>query len=378
MKIYYWAPFFSNVATINAVIRSAKSIVRYDKKSETKVTLIDAIGEWNNYGNLIKEEINIVKLNHINFINYIPKNSYIKSRISYLFIFFLNFFKLLKLINKDKPDYLIIHLMTSLPIMLSFFFNKKTKIILRISGLPKLNIFRYLLWKIFSKKLYMITCPTLGTFKYIDDLRIFEKKKLMILKDPIIDIKKFIKNKNELIDEKIKKKKFIVAIGRLTKQKNFLFLISCFYKIQKKFSEYSLIILGEGEERKKIENLILKYNISNKVHLLGYEKNVFKYLVNSKYFILSSLWEDPGFVLVEAGMANTIILSSDCPNGPKEIVENESFLYKSNNEKDLIKKFELIENMEKDKIFLQKIKIKKRLKDYTMFKHYKSLKKILN
>ena len=378
MKIYYWAPFFSNVATINAVIRSAKSIVRYDKKSETKVTLIDAIGEWNNYGNLIKEEINIVKLNHINFINYIPKNSYIKSRISYLFIFFLNFFKLLKLINKDKPDYLIIHLMTSLPIMLSFFFNKKTKIILRISGLPKLNIFRYLLWKIFSKKLYMITCPTLGTFKYIDDLRIFEKKKLMILKDPIIDIKKFIKNKNELIDEKIKKKKFIVAIGRLTKQKNFLFLISCFYKIQKKFSEYSLIILGEGEERKKIENLILKYNISNKVHLVGYEKNVFKYLVNSKYFILSSLWEDPGFVLVEAGMANTIILSSDCPNGPKEIVENESFLYKSNNEKDLIKKFELIENMEKDKIFLQKIKIKKRLKDYTMFKHYKSLKKILN
>ena len=244
--------------------------------------------------------------------------------------------------------------------------------------MPKLNIFRYLLWKIFSKKLYMITCPTLGTFKYIDDLRIFEKKKLMILKDPIIDIKKFIKNKNELIDEKIKKKKFIVAIGRLTKQKNFLFLISCFYKIQKKFSEYSLIILGEGEERKKIENLILKYNISNKVHLLGYEKNVFKYLVNSKYFILSSLWEDPGFVLVEAGMANTIILSSDCPNGPKEIVENENFLYKSNNEKDLIKKFELIENMEKDKIFLQKIKIKKRLKDYTMFKHYKSLKKILN
>ncbi len=378
MKIYYWAPFFSNVATINAVIRSAKSIVRYDKKSETKVTLIDAIGEWNNYGNVIKEEINIVKLNHINFINYIPKNSYIKSRISYLFIFFLNFFKLLKLINKDKPDYLIIHLMTSLPIMLSFFFNKKTKIILRISGLPKLNIFRYLLWKIFSKKLYMITCPTLGTFKYIDDLRIFEKKKLMILKDPIIDIKKFIKNKNELIDEKIKKKKFIVAIGRLTKQKNFLFLISCFYKIQKKFSEYSLIILGEGEERKKIENLILKYNISNKVHLLGYEKNVFKYLINSKYFILSSLWEDPGFVLVEAGMSNTIILSSDCPNGPKEIVENENFLYKSNNEKDLIKKFELIENMEKDKIFLQKIKIKKRLKDYTMFKHYKSLKKILN
>ena len=377
MKIYYWSPFFSNIATISAVIKSAESIIKYQKKTQTEVSLIDAIGEWENYKNKINKKINIIKLNRKNYINYIPKNSYIKSRISYIFIFFLNFFKLTKLVNQDKPDYLIIHLMTSLPIFLSFFFNKKTRIILRISGLPKLNFFRYALWKIFSKKLYKVTCPTLGTFEYLKKLNIFDESKLVILKDPVINVRRFANMKNELIDEKFKKKKIIVAIGRLTKQKNFLFLVSSFFKIQKKFSDFDLVILGDGEEKQEIKDLVLKLKISEKVHLKGHEDNVFKYLINSKYFILSSLWEDPGFVLIEAGISNTIILSSDCPNGPKEIVKNENFLYKTNDEDDLIKKFEIIENLEVQEIYNQKLKIKKRLRAYTMFQHYQSLKKIL-
>ena len=351
MKIYYWSPFFSNIATISAVIKSAESIIKYQKKTQMEVSLIDAIGEWENYKNKINNKINIIKLNNINYINYIPKNSYIKSRISYIFIFFLNFFKLTKLVNQDKPDYLIIHLMTSLPIFLSFFFNKKTRIILRISGLPKLNFFRYALWKIFSKKLYKVTCPTLGTFEYLKKLNIFDESKLVILKDPVINVRRFANMKNELIDEKFKKKKIIVAIGRLTKQKNFLFLVSSFFKIQKKFSDFDLVILGDGEEKQEIKDLVLKLKISEKVHLKGHEDNVFKYLINSKYFILSSLWEDPGFVLIEAGISNTIILSSDCPNGPKEIVKNENFLYKTNDEDDLIKKFEIIENFSVISIF---------------------------
>ena len=142
MKIYYWSPFFSHIATINAVIKSAESIIKYQKKKQMEVSLIDAIGEWENYKNKINKKINIIKLNRKNYINYIPKNSYIKSRISYIFIFFLNFFKLTKLVNQDKPDYLIIHLITSLPLFLLNFFKLQTQVILRISGFPKMYIFR--------------------------------------------------------------------------------------------------------------------------------------------------------------------------------------------------------------------------------------------
>ena len=67
-------------------------------------------------------------------------------------------------------------------------------------------------------------------------------------------------------------------------------------------------------------------------------------------FILPSLWEDPGFVLVEAGYMNLSILSSDCPNGPKELLDNQKngFLFKTNSLKSFIENFELIENSNKD------------------------------
>ena len=144
MKIYYWSPFFTNIATIKAVIRSADSLVKFSKKEKYNVSLIDAIGEWDKYENIINKKIKIIKLSKIKLINYIPKNSFLKSRLSYIIIFFWNFFKLKSLINNDKPEFLVIHLMTSLPIFLSLFLSKNTKIILRISGLPKINFIRHL------------------------------------------------------------------------------------------------------------------------------------------------------------------------------------------------------------------------------------------
>ena len=86
--------------------------------------------------------------------------------------------------------------------------------------------------------------------------------------------------------------------------------------------------------------MIISNNLENNITLLGYQKNVFKFLKNCKAFILSSLWEDPGFVLIEAMINDSLVLSSDCPNGPKEIVGNKNgILFQSNSEKDFILKF---------------------------------------
>ena len=150
MKIFYWSPFISKVATVSSVIRSAESIVKYSKKKNINIAIIDAIGEWKNYKKLINPKIEIISLNKKNFFEYLPKGSFVKSRFSYILIFVLTFFKLLKLINKEKPDYLITHLLTSLPIFLTLIIKSKTKIVLRISGMPKLNFIRYIFWKLFS------------------------------------------------------------------------------------------------------------------------------------------------------------------------------------------------------------------------------------
>ena len=382
MKIFYWSPFISKVATVLSVVKSAESILKYSKKKEEiNVALIDAIGEWKNYENKINPKIEIIKLNEINFLKYLPKGGFIKSRISYLFIFIFNFFKLRNLLNKKKPEYLIVHLMTSLPIFLSIMLKNKTNIILRISGHPKLNIIRYLFWKLFSKKIYKITCPTVATYKYLLQKNIFDKNKLSVLRDPAIILNEYSKKKFDRIEQsQFYKKKFIIGIGRLTKQKNFAFLILAFEKILKKYPDYILLILGDGEQKMKLIELINRLKIQDKVFLLGFQNNVYKYLLKADCFILSSLWEDPGFVLLEAGLSNTCVISSNCMNGPQEILSNgqNGFLFENNNLNDLLRKFDEFKKQDVSELNAKKKYLKKEIKKFTQFAHFNSLKKIIN
>jgi len=169
-----------------------------------------------------------------------------------------------------------------------------------------------------------------------------------------------------------------LGIGRLTKQKNFELLLNFFEKLIKRYPEYKLYILGEGDNKIMLNNIIDKYKLNTKIFLLGHQSNVFKYLKYADCFILSSLWEDPGFVLAEAGMMNTNIISSDCPNGPKEIICNEDFLFLNGSSSSLLQKFEIYKNKTTIELYNQKIKVKKRIKFYTSFHHFQKLNLILN
>jgi len=379
MKIFYWSPFFSNIATIKAVTRSAESLIKFPQNEKYKVSLIDAIGEWEQNKDIINNKISVIKLSNINLKNYLPKGGFLKSRISYLIIFFWNFFKLKNLINKEVPDFLIVHLMTSLPIFLSSFFNSKTKVILRISGLPKINIIRYLFWKIYAKKIYKVTCPTKKTYDFLVKKKIFDKQKIFVLSDPIINMKEFSLKKKEIYDFVSQiKQKYLISIGRLTKQKNFELLINFFYKLSDKYAKFELVIIGEGEDELKLKKLAKKLNIEKKIHFLGYQKNIFKYLKDAECFILTSLWEDPGFVIVEAALSNIPIISSNCPNGPEEIIEKNGYLFENNNLENLLKKFDEFLTANKDTIYKNKLTLKKRIKKFSMFQHYKKLNEIIN
>ena len=99
----------------------------------------------------------------------------------------------------------------------------------------------------------------------------------------------------------------------------------------------------------------------------------------SKCLVLTSLWEDPGFVLVEAGYNNCQVISSDCPNGPKEIINDDGgYLFKSNDSTSFINCVEKFLKDSQINKFSKKTKLKKRLKDFTFFSHSQILKKIIN
>ena len=374
--IYYWSPFLNKVATVKAVINSAKSMLQYTENFDCKI--LNGVGEFN----FLKNEANIEIINVANpkLIKFLPKYGFLQSRLSFITIFLCCFFPLRKILKDKEPEYLIIHLVSSLPLILLLLFNFNTKFILRISGLPKLNIFRKFLWKIIGKKIYKVTCPTQGTLNHILEKNVFNKEKVFLLHDPIINIKS-LNNQNKLdIDASLKDKKFILAIGRLTRQKNFLFLLSCFEDISKQYDDLNLVILGDGELMSSMKKFIKNKNLTNKVFLIGHRNNVQKYLKKCELFILSSLWEDPGFVLIEAIFSNTKILSSNCKNGPNEILNNGKFgcLFESNSKKSFLEKFYLLQKEDEKMILDKKILAKKNIFDFTMFRHQKNLLKIIN
>ena len=171
---------------------------------------------------------------------------------------------------------------------------------------------------------------------------------------------------------------YFLSVGRLTKQKNYSFLISEFHKHIEKNKKDILLIIGEGEEKQRLQNLINTFNLKNNIFLLGKKKNVYPYMKKARALILSSLWEEVGFVIVEAAFSNLFVISSDCPNGPREFLENGKggYLFKSDKENELANKLQYFNNNETDLVRF-KIIAKKNSLIYTLFRHYKKLKQIL-
>ena len=264
--------------------------------------------------------------------------------------------------------------------LLANLFDFNSKFILRISGLPKFNFVRKSYWKLCGKIFFKITSPTKATIHHLQYTKIFDKKKIFLLRDPIINIQKIKQLKNQKIEPYFEKNKFSVAIGRLTKQKNFKFLIKCFQELTDTEPKLKLIILGDGEEMRNLKKLISINKLQNNIFLLGHKQNIFNYLSRAKFFILSSLWEDPGWVLLEAAASNTLILSSDCKNGPSEIIENDKAgeLYRVDDKQDFINKFKKITNLDNLEIRKKKFFAKKKSYFFTKFQHFKNLEKIID
>ena len=104
MNFYYWAPFLSNVATVQAVINSAKGIKKYSKNIQPYI--INAVGEWCDFEEKIKQNgIELISFKKSNtFYNKLPRYSYIKSRFSYLLISYVTLLKLYKFFKSKKLE----------------------------------------------------------------------------------------------------------------------------------------------------------------------------------------------------------------------------------------------------------------------------------
>ena len=138
--------------------------------------------------------------------------------------------------------------------------------------------------------------------------------------------------------------KIVVAAGRLSEEKNFKSLISAWKEVTKIHPEWELRIWGDGSLRNELETQIKNYNLSNHVILKGHTHNILQEISKASFFVMTSISESFGLVLVEAMSCGLPVISYACPTGPIEIISNniDGFLVPVNNEKELANKIILL------------------------------------
>ena len=280
-----------------------------------------------NPNEIYNKKINIIT-NRINIYN---KSRFIKN----LFCSYL----LIREILKNKNLIIMSFQSNIYATLISFFFG--IKIICRANASPKgwlNNPFKKLIYKIImglSSKIIVNSREMKLEFKRDLNLKSF------LIYNPL--------DKQQIISKSRKKAKInfynkknhlkIINIGRFTDQKDQITLLKALVLLKDKL-KFQLILLGQGSKKKELKNFIENNDLNKNVKIIDYIKNPYPILKKSDLLILTSKYEGLPNVLLEAITLKKLVISSDCPTGPKEILQTGKggVLFKTGNYFDLYKK----------------------------------------
>lgn len=113
---------------------------------------------------------------------------------------------------------------------------------------------------------------------------------------------------------------YVVSLGRLAEQKDHETLLRA-YAASALRNTHHLVIVGEGERRASLENLVRELGLTNRVMLPGAMDNPYRVLADAALHVLSSRWEGYPNVLLEAMALGVPVVATDCPFGPREMLD---------------------------------------------------------
>ncbi len=161
------------------------------------------------------------------------------------------------------------------------------------------------------------------------------KKNLKVIPNPL----SFQTDKNAALESKK-----IIAVGRLIAQKGFDLLIEAFSQIADKFPEWTLIIIGEGQDEVFLLGLINQKALKDRIKIIPPRKDIHDVLMDSSIYALSSRYEGFGLVLTEAMECGVPCVAFDCECGPSEIISDniDGFLVEDGNVSHFAEKLEIL------------------------------------
>jgi glycosyltransferase involved in cell wall biosynthesis len=267
-----------------------------------------------------------------------PLSSLVDSKVHQIMInktYLHDIFVLSSYMRKQKPSFIVSSMdMPNWFLVLAKLFSlTKTRISWRIvthlsaskdNSKSKFPTLYKITYPVLSKMVNSVVCISNGCKQdFIENYFFGEKSKVSVIYNPA-----YIATIHDQIEESFthqfykKDLKVIISLGRLGIAKNFETLINAFHLAYKEDDSLRLIILGEGSLKSKLQNIINDLKLNQVISLHGFEINPYKYLAKADLFVLSSIYEGFGNVIVEALALNVPVVSTDCPSGPAEILEN--------------------------------------------------------
>ena len=309
LVIYY--PSFES----GGVEKVIKNLIKYFISKSINIYLITSN----------KENLKIIKKKKNLKIIIIKKNyfRYLPSRLTSSINSVKYLYSLLRKMNNSNT---IVHSMQSnfIPIVISKILNFKIVIrnsedaieSIKYSENKFLSYLIFLLRFVFYNFADFIVTNSKGSAKSLE-IFVINKKKIRHIYNPYVTEEMIKKSKI-----KVKKKNIVMAAGRITIQKNFVFLIDAFKKSSLIKKGYILNIFGKGYLEKKIKLKLKSEKLNKSVFLKGWSKDLTQEYKKSKIFVLPSLYEGLGNVLLEAINYGLITVATNCKSGPKEILMN--------------------------------------------------------
>jgi glycosyltransferase involved in cell wall biosynthesis len=314
-KISFLLPSLGGGGAEKVVVNLVNELCK-DEKIAVDLVLGNAVGD---YIELVNNKVNIIDLEAprmyksiLKLKNYLKKNSpdILISGIDYVNVIAL----LARKLSGVKTKIFVTEHNTLSQIMKN---NKSIKTSILVNAM-----------KIFYKEADKIIAVSHGVATDLSDILGLKKDAIQVIYNPVINENIIKKSYEEVshnwLNNTDSQSQVLLAIGRLTQQKDFLTLIEAF-NLLKDDNNAKLIILGEGEMRNTLQSKIDSLNLTDRIVLQGFSDNPYAFMRKIDLFVLSSKWEGLPTVLIEALACGAQVVSTDCKSGPREILNNGQF-----------------------------------------------------
>lgn len=184
----------------------------------------------------------------------------------------------------------------------------------------------FLMGKSFTDRLLYVFFPPLKAIRKADMLIALTEHDALCWRQQKVELVQVVPNPvtyyADNISDITKEKCRIIAVGRLARQKRFDRLIEAFSLISDKYPEWYINLYGEGELRDTLENLIKTKGLVGRINILNFVQDIYTEYMKSQFLVLSSDYEGFGLVITEAMACGVPVVSTDCPFGPSDIIDD--------------------------------------------------------